>query len=140
MALYSDLPVYRACYRLLLDIHRLSPHVPRDVRYTTVSRLTDRIENIIGLIFETNAARQKTALLARMRTEMAKVSVEIRLLADLKAISEKQYVLLIEQADGIARQLASWHKSEMQKVSAGKTEEAGMPPVTAGGSAHIEVQ
>lgn len=109
--LYSKLPVYDATYQLLLEVHKIQPVLSRDVRYTIGQGLTKLLMNIIVTIYEANIAREKHSLLMRGRKLSVEVKVTLRILSDLRQISEKQYVRLIDLAESVSKQLTSWDNS-----------------------------
>lgn len=109
--LYSKLPVYDATYQLLLEVHKIQPVLSRDVRYTIGQGLSKLLMNIIVTIYEANIAREKHQLLMRGRKLSVEVKVTLRILCDLRQISEKQYVRLIDLAESVSKQLTSWDNS-----------------------------
>ena len=54
-----------------------------------------------------------------MRETLLEVQVYIRLLSDMRHISEGRYSMLAEQTVSMAKQLAAWEKSEREKNSDG---------------------
>lgn len=110
-SLYSNLPVYDATYRLLLEVHKVQPVLSRDVRYTIGQGLTKLLMNILVTIYEANIARDKHPFLMRGRKLAVEVKVTLRILCDLRQISEKQYVRLIDLAESMSKQLTSWDNS-----------------------------
>lgn len=112
MALYLDLPVYKACYSLLLETTRLMPNLPRDARFTIGQELRKGVMDIMKMIYRANATRNKVPIIARMRETLLEVQLDTRLMCELKYISERLYVKLAEQTADISRQLAGWEKSE----------------------------
>lgn len=109
--LYSKLPVYDATYRFLLEVHKLQPGMSRDVRYTIGQGLTKLLMNILITIYEANIAREKHPLLMRGRKLSVEAKVTLRILCDLRQISEKQYVRLIDLAESVSKQLTAWDNS-----------------------------
>ncbi len=109
--LYTKLPVYDATYRLLLEVHKIQPLLSRDVRYTIGQGLTKLLMNILVTIYEANIAREKHSLLMRGRKLSVEVKVTLRILSDLRQISEKQYVRLIDLAESVSKQLTAWDNS-----------------------------
>ena len=118
--LYTSLPVYDATYQLLLEVHKIQPVLSRDVRYTIGQGLTKLLMNILVTIYEANISRDKHPLLMRGRKLSVEVKVTLRILCDLKQISEKQYVRLIDMAESVSKQLTSWDnslgKSQQSKI------------------------
>lgn len=115
MAIYTNLPVYKASYRLLLDVSRIMRHVSRDNRYTIGQETRRRIMDIIVMIYRANRTRQKARVIAGMREALLEVQVCIRLLCDMRDISEGQYAALAEQTASMSKQMAAWEKSERER-------------------------
>lgn len=116
MAIYTNLPVYKASYSLLLEINRLMPNLPRDCRYSLGQELRHKIMEIIVLIYRTNRTKKKIFIIAKMREVLLEVQVYIRLMSDLKYISERKYVALMEETTSMSKQMAAWERSEQTKV------------------------
>lgn len=115
MAIYTDLPIYRASYSLLLAFSRMLPDMPRDCRYSMGQDARQKMMDIILLVYRANRTRQKVPLISRMRECLLEVQVYVRLMSDLKYISEKRYVELMELTAQMSRQMAAWQKSEAKK-------------------------
>ena len=111
MAIYTNLPVYKASYSLMLEVNRLMPNLPRDCRYSMGQEIRQKIMEIIVLIYRANRTREKVAVISKMRETLLEVQVYIRLMSDLKYISERKYVQLIEQTTSMSKQMAAWERS-----------------------------
>lgn len=111
MALYSDLPVFKATYDLLLLTYKKQNQVPRELRYTLVREITQRLIDMLSLIFQANATREKLPLLAKARTNMEEVKIRFRLLSDLHLLGARGFADIIAREESISKQLASWYNS-----------------------------
>lgn len=120
MAIYTNLPIYQASYSLMLEVSRMMPDLPRDCRYTLGQEMRGKVMEIIILIYRANRTRQKARIIAGMRETLLEVQVYVRLMCDLRYISQKKYALLMEHTSGMSRQLAAWEKSECRKQSDGQ--------------------
>lgn len=127
MAIYTNLPVYKASYRLLLDVSRIMRHVSRDNRYTIGQETRRRIMDIIVMIYRANRTRQKAHVIAGMREALLEVQVCIRLLCDMRDISEGQYAALAEQTASMSKQMAAWEKSEREREHQRQSDGAQAP-------------
>ena len=85
MAVYENLPVFKASYDLLLASFKLCSNLSRDFRYTLGERLKSELTNLV-------------------------IKLHLRLLHDLKQISLKQYALQAENIESVSKQLAAWQK------------------------------
>lgn len=119
MAIYTNLPVYKASYSLFLEVNRMLVNVPRDSRYSIGNDLRHRVMDIIIKIYRVNRTRDKVLVIENIREHLLEVQVYIRLLCDMKHISENLYIRLAEQTTSISKQLAAWEKSERQKEARG---------------------
>jgi hypothetical protein len=123
MAIYTDLPIYKATYSLLLAFSRMLPDMPRDCRYSIGQDARQKLMDIILLVYRANRTRQKGPVISRMRECLLEVQVYIRLMCDLKYISEKRYVNLMDMTVQMSRQMAAWQKSEIRKNGERQIEE-----------------
>ena len=119
MAIYTNLPIYKATYSLLLEVSRMMPDLPRDARYTIGQEMRTSIMKILIYIYRANRTRRKVHLIGLMREFLLEVQVYVRLLNDMKCISEKKYVHLMELTSDMSKQLAAWEKSEINRNSDG---------------------
>ncbi|MBQ8222058.1 MAG: four helix bundle protein [Bacteroidales bacterium] len=117
MAIYTNLPIYKASYSLLLDINRMMPNVPRDCRYSIGQELRKKIMEIIVLIYRANRTRDKLSIISKMRESLLEVQVYIRLMSDMKYISERKYINLVEQTTSMSKQMSAWEKSEQLTIN-----------------------
>lgn len=112
MAIYTNLPIYKASYSLLLEINRMMPDVPRDCRYSIGQELRQKTMEIIVLIYRANRTRKKVFIISKMRECLLEAQVYIRLMSDMKYISERKYTQLIEQTTSMSKQMAAWERNE----------------------------
>ncbi len=110
MAIYTNLPVYEESYQLLLDVVNFTRNIQRDLRYTLGEKLKQNIIDILVLIFKANKTKDKTEHIAMARETLVEVQVVIRILNDLKQISDRQYIVLAEKTTSISKQLSSWER------------------------------
>lgn len=115
MAIYTNLPLYKASYRLLLDVSHTLRRVSRDNRYTIGQETRRGIIDIIVMIYRANRTRQKAHIISTMRERLLEVQVGLRLLCDMRDISEGQYASLADQTASMSKQMAAWEKSERER-------------------------
>ncbi|MCK9303407.1 MAG: four helix bundle protein [Bacteroidales bacterium] len=117
MAIYTNLPIYKASYTLMLSVSKILPSLPRDCRYTFGQDVRQKIMEIITLIYRANRVRTKVSIISKMRETLLEVQVYIRLMNDMKYISIGKYTDLMEQTADMSKQMSAWEKSEIQKYS-----------------------
>ncbi len=121
MAIYTNLPIYKSAYSLLLAVSGMMPGLSRDCRYTLGQELRHRITDILLLVYRANRIQYKIPVIESMRDALLEVQLYIRIMCDLKYISEGRYVELIEYTYAISKQMSAWEKSEIRKNSGGNT-------------------
>ena len=124
MAIYTHLPIYKATYTLMLEVCRMMPDMPRDCRYSLGQDTRKKIMEMIILIYHANRTKGKVPLILKMREVLQEVQVYVRLMSDMRYVSEGKYLRLAEQMTAISKQLSAWEKSERQKHSDGLSEKA----------------
>ena len=109
MALYSELPVYKSTYRLLLKLVGMSVGWQKDYRYTLGQELKAELIDLLVKIYRTSSSEDKNDFLTSARESIEKVKIYVRLLRDLHQIGEDKYAVIADEAAGISKQLAAWH-------------------------------
>lgn len=122
MAIYTNLPVYKASYRLMLSLSRIMPNMSRDCRYTLGQDMRRKVMDVIILIYNANRERNKLGVIRKMQETFIEVLVYVRLMNDLKYISESVYIDLMEQVVSITKQMSAWEKHE--RIKQGGVEDA----------------
>ena len=94
MALYSDLPVYKSTYDLLLAIFRFTKDFGKEYKYTVGESLKKETIELLTLIYRANVKRDKQEVLQEARERIEVIRLFIRLMKDMQQISVKQFVVL----------------------------------------------
>lgn len=115
MAIYDNLPVFKASYDLLIEVYEMCDKLPREYRHTLGERLKNDITELMIRIYRANAAMEKMAIILSAREYMVTIKLYIRLLHDLRQLSVKRYALLAEKSETISKQLAAWCKGVEKK-------------------------
>ncbi len=111
MAIYTNLPIYKSAYSLLLAVNRIMPNLPRDCRYSVGVEVRNKIMEIIILVYRANRSWQKSGIIENMREILVEIQVYLRLMCDMKYVSENCYMMLAEQTVSMSKQLSAWEKS-----------------------------
>lgn len=119
MAIYTNLPIYQSAYSLLKAFVRIMPDMPRDCRYSLGQDTRKRIMDIILLVYKANRTRKKNEAIAGMREALVEIQVSLRIMCDLRYMSEGCYVSLAEYTVSMSKQLAAWEKNENRKNNDG---------------------
>lgn len=107
MGLHYDLPVYKACYDLLLEIFQFIKDFSREYKYTVGESIKKQTVELLTLIFRANSRKDKEQVL-----QEARESIEvIRLMKDMHEISLKRFVQVNKKVEDVSKQLTGWQKA-----------------------------
>jgi len=110
MAYYSDLPVYKATYDLLLEMFRFTKDFTKEYKYTVGESLKKETIELIILIYRANSKTNKQKTLQAAREHIEVIRLLIRLMKDLHQINVKKFVFINQQVENVSKQLAGWQK------------------------------
>ena len=110
MAIYLELPVYKACYELYLEFAKVRRTLPREERYTIGLELDRAMVDTLVLLQRINASRDKVPLIGRARQLVAEIQIRMRVLKDVKALSVGHFTTLFDLSESVSMQLTSWQK------------------------------
>ena len=111
MALYSDLPVHKSTYDLLLAIFRFTKDFSKEYKYTVGESLKKETIELLTLIYRANVKRDKQEVLQEARERIEVIRLFIRLMKDMQQISVKQFVQINEVVENVSKQLSGWQKA-----------------------------
>ncbi len=123
MAIYDNLPVFKATYDLLLQVVKLSVNIRRDARYTLGESLKKEILGLCVGIYRANLTTVKGPLIEEAREKLVPIKLLVRLLHDTQQLSTKQYAMLCEHLDTISKQLTAWQKYTLKEKPKVRTPE-----------------
>ena len=137
-AIYSNLPVYRDCYAVMLEFAKMRGTLPRGTRYTIAQDLSKVLVNMMVTIYRANSSRaDKARLIAELRRLAVEVQIYFRLLSDMRQLGSQKAAFFMDKVQSIGKQLAAWHKSAAggsPSPATVKTFSSGAePPPNAGG-------
>jgi hypothetical protein len=112
MALYSELPVYKLGYDLLLTIYERTKVFPREHKYSLGERLKNETLELLINIYMANKSKKEERLICidNARQHLEIVRLLLRVTKDIRVIGIKGYVVLNMQVEELSKQLVSWHK------------------------------
>ncbi len=110
MALYSDLPVYKATYDLLIAVFRFTKDFSKEYKYTVGESLKKETIELLTLIYRANVKRDKHEVLQEARERIEVIRLFIRLMKDMQQISLKQFVQINESVENVSKQLVGWQR------------------------------
>lgn len=112
MALYTDLPVYKAAYDLLLEVFTTTKNFPREYKYTIGQELKKEAIELIKRIYLANSDQKtRTMHLIDARSRLEIIRLYVRLLKDLQQLNMNKLIALNEKIEPVSKQLASWQRA-----------------------------
>ncbi len=79
MGLHQELPVYKACYDLLLAIFLFTKDFSREYKFTVGESLKKETVELLTFIFRANSRKDKEAVLQEARERIEVIRLFIRL-------------------------------------------------------------
>jgi len=111
MALYNELPVYKATYDLLLGIFQFTKDFNKEYKYTVGESLKKETISLLTLIYRANTRHQKEDVLQMAREQIEVIRLLIRVMKDMKQISLEKFVKINQIVENVSKQLNGWQKS-----------------------------
>lgn len=111
MALHTELPIYKAAYRLLDVTVEITRSIPRDFKRLLAEKVREECLEITILVFRANVAKHKTPHIEDLLERVQVVELVMRLARDKRLISNKQYASAVELTQSIGKQASGWKKS-----------------------------
>ncbi len=109
MALYTNLPVFKASYDLLIALFKTGRNFSREYKFTLGENIKKEAIEMVKNIYRANKTADKAPHLEQAREALEIVRLELRMLKDLKQVNLKQFVYLNEQIETVSKQLALWN-------------------------------
>ncbi len=110
MALYYDLPVYKASYKLVNMLFENSSHFAREYKYTTGQQLKDEGSMLIKNIYRANLAIDKSVAIHDARENVEMIRLFVRLMQDFDQLSLNKFVAINLGIEEVGKQLSAWAK------------------------------
>lgn len=111
MALYSNLPVYKATYDLLIEFYRREDTIPRKYRYSIVDEIKRYLCDLLSMVYQANASQDKKPFLRLAMRDIEEVKIRVRILSDLHVLGVRHFADLCVREESISKQLTAWHNS-----------------------------
>jgi phosphoribosyl-ATP pyrophosphohydrolase len=119
MALYTNLPVYKTSYDVLLDLHSYTNIFIREHKYTIGEKLKEESIQVLIAIFKANKAKKNNRLVhidtAREHAELLRLLS--RIAKELEVLTARLYVALNLKIEEVSKQLTAWQKYTAGAIS-----------------------
>ncbi len=108
VALYSELPVYRDSYRLLMEIYKVTNTFAREYKFSLGQDMRRDTLSLFRNLYRANKSTDKTVHLEAFLDDFELLRLEIRLCLDLKLLSFKKMAEIALITDSISKQVTAW--------------------------------
>ena len=102
MALYYNLPVYKASYHLVKMLFAYSGQFAREYKYTTGQELKKEGTTLIKNIYRANKAMDKMPAIGEARENIEVIVLLVRLMQDFNQLSLKKFVEISQCGRGFS--------------------------------------
>jgi hypothetical protein len=120
VALHTQLPIYKAAYRLLDVVTDLVKNMPRDFKRSIGEKISIECIEIMVLVFRANVAADKSPHLSELLERLQVIELLLRLGTDKKLIVRPAYACAIEQTTSIGKQATGWRNSALRPLHGGQ--------------------
>ena len=112
MALFTELPVYKLGYDLLIQTYQRTAVFTREYKFTMGERLKNETTDMLINIYKANKSKKENRYqyIDQARQHVEVVRLLLRICKDLKVIGMKGFVALNMQVEELSKQLVSWQK------------------------------
>lgn len=120
MARTQHLPLYSAAFVLVREIYRIRVKLPKMLKHDLGQEAFQSALKILKCVVVANRAHEKNRHITRLLLEVEVQWALLRLLYDLKGISEGEFKVLSERLSEIGKQAQAWLKWQQNRGSAAK--------------------
>ena len=111
MALYTELPVYRDSYTLILKVFEYTKEFDKEYKYTLGQDMKRDALRLIRNLYRANKTTSKVAHLEVFLDELELLKLEIRLCVDMKLLPMKKQAVLSGLVERISKQAIGWRNA-----------------------------
>ncbi|RUR08546.1 four helix bundle protein [Legionella sp. km772] len=111
MALYTELPVYKDTYQLVLNVFEYTKAFPREYKYTMGQDMKHDALHLLRGIYRANKHKNRAEHLEVFLDEFELLKLEIRLCVEMKLISLRKQALLSDIMTRISKQITGWRNA-----------------------------
>jgi len=108
MARYNHLPVFQRSYDLNLEIYRTTHNFPREYKYSLGQKLKEISNELLDWIVVTNSQKDKIPYFSKMKMQIERLRIQIRVAYDLKIIKSQRLEFLNRIIEEISMQVGGW--------------------------------
>lgn len=111
MALYTELPLYRDTYQLILKVYEITKEFSKEYKYTLGHDMKRDALQLIRSIYRANKHHNRAEHLEVFLDELELLKLEIRLCVDMKLVPMRKQAVLSELLERIGKQVTGWRNA-----------------------------
>lgn len=111
MVFYTELPVYKDAYQLVLKVFEVTSDFSREYKYTLGQDMKRDALYLLRCIYRANKHQNRAEQCDTFLDELELLKLEIRLCVEMKLISLKKQALLSELITRIGKQVTGWRNA-----------------------------
>jgi len=108
MSRYNHLPVFQKSYDLTLEIYQTTHNFPREYKYTLGQKIKEISNELLDWIVVTNAQEDKNPYFSKIKLQIERLRIQIRVSYDLKIIKSQRLEFLSRVLEEISMQISGW--------------------------------
>lgn len=133
MARTQHLPLYSAVFVFVREIYKIRVKLPKLLKHDLGQEVFQSALKILKCVVLANRAHDKSRHITRLLLETEVQWAMLRLLFDLKGISEGEFKVLSARLSDIGKQSQAWLKWEQGRPPKGGRAEKPAVPLAGGG-------
>ena len=111
MAIHTDLPIYKAAYKLLDAVTDIVRHMERAFKRSIGEKIANECIEIVVLVFRANVAQDKEPHLLDLLERLQVINLMLRLGMDKGIIARPAYAKAVEMTTSIGKQANGWRRA-----------------------------
>ena len=116
MAEFHTLPVYKAAIELERQFSASTQKTPRILKYGKVDTLhRELIDLIVTVSFASEYDNDRKTFIKEALDRMKRFKIQVRILLDLRAVTQKGFAAIVKTEEDVSRQLHGWLNSIEKK-------------------------
>jgi hypothetical protein len=109
------LPLYAATYSFAKDVYRIKIKLPKVLKFDLGQEVFSSAIKMLKCVVVANASKEKTQMLSRLLIQIDVHWALLRLLFDLRGISEGEFRVMSERLEEIGKQTQAWLKWQKEQ-------------------------
>jgi len=114
MGHYTELPVYKAAYDVVLHIFVVVKNFNKEYKYTLGENIKMQASDLILHIFNAVRRTDKNTDLDQSRECIERIRLYFRLAKDLKQVNLKKFIFINDRLENVSKQITGWQRSLKQ--------------------------